>query len=62
MIKTTEQDSNHRHLENMSTKDLLLNMNKEDQSVPKAVAQCIPQIEQVVDLVSDKLLAGGRLF
>lgn len=62
MIKTTEQDSNHRHLDSMSTIELLTNINKEDQSVPYAVQKVIPQIEALVDVVSDKLLSGGRLF
>ena len=62
MIKTTEKDSNYRHLDKMTTNELLQNMNKEDQTVPLAVAKCINQIESVVDLVSDKLLSGGRLF
>ena len=62
MIKTTEQDSNYRHLEKMSTQELLTNMNQEDQTVPQAVQKVIPQIEALVDDISDKLLAGGRLF
>ena len=62
MIKTTEQDSKYRHLEKMSTQKLLTNMNQEDQTVPHAVQKVIPQIEALVDDISDKLLAGGRLF
>jgi N-acetylmuramic acid 6-phosphate etherase len=62
MIKTTEQDSKYRHLEKMSTQKLLTNMNQEDQTVPQAVQKVIPQIEALVDYISDKLLAGGRLF
>ncbi len=62
MIKTTEKDSNYRYLDKMTTNELLQNMNREDQTVPLAVAKCINQIESVVDLVSDKLLSGGRLF
>ena len=62
MIKTTEQDSNYRHLEKMSTQELLTNMNQEDQTVPQVVQKVIPQVEALVDDISDKLLAGGRLF
>lgn len=61
-IKTTEQPSNYRHLEKMSIHDLLANMNKEDQTVPLAVAKAIPQIEKLVAAIADKMLAGGRLF
>ena len=62
MIKTTEQSSSYRHLEKMSTNDLLKNINNEDKTVPYAIEKCIPQVEKVVDIVSEKLLSGGRLF
>ena len=60
--KITENSSNYRHLEQMSVKELLLNMNKEDQSVPLAIAKVADKIEAVVNLVTDHMLAGGRLF
>jgi N-acetylmuramic acid 6-phosphate etherase len=46
----------------MSIAELLANINKEDQTVPDAVAKAIPQIEKLVEAVSDKMLMGGRLF
>jgi N-acetylmuramic acid 6-phosphate etherase len=60
--KTTEQSSNYRHLEQMSTNELLSNINKEDQKVALVVEQCIPQIEKLVDEIADRMLSGGRLF
>jgi len=60
--KITERTSSYRHLEKMSVADLLVNINKEDQTVPDAVAKAIPQIEKLVEAVSDKMLMGGRLF
>jgi N-acetylmuramic acid 6-phosphate etherase len=60
--KITEQPSNYRHLEKMAIAELLVNINKEDQIVPAAVAKAIPQIEKLVEVISDKMLAGGRLF
>lgn len=60
--KITEQPSHYRHLEKMSIEELLLNINKEDKTVPPAVEKAIPQIEKLVATVSDKMLAGGRLF
>jgi|SRR6218665_92899 len=60
--KFTEQDSLYRHLEKMSVRTLLDNINKEDQTVPTAVEAAIPQIEKLVEVVSDKMLMGGRLF
>jgi len=61
-MSTTESTSHYRHLEKMSTRELLTNINKEDSTVPTAIAKAIPQIEQLVDAVADKMLAGGRLF
>lgn len=60
--KITEKTSSYRHLEKMSIAELLVNINKEDQTVPDAVAKAIPQIEKLVEAVSDKMLMGGRLF
>ncbi len=60
--KITEKPSSYRHLEKMSVAELLININKEDQTVPDAVAKAIPQIEKLVEAVSDKMLMGGRLF
>ncbi len=61
-VKVTEQTSTYRHLEQMSIKELLVNINQEDKTVPIAVEKAIPQIEQLCLAISDKMLAGGRLF
>ena len=58
----TEESSYYDHLEHMSVKDLLLNMNKEDHKVPVAVAKAIPQIEALVKDVVRRFERGGRLF
>lgn len=60
--KVTEQSSRYRHLEKMSIRDLLTNINEEDKIVPLAVEKAIPQIEVLVTAIVDKMLAGGRLF
>ena len=62
MERVTEQQSNYRHLEKMSIADLLFNINKEDKTVPSAVGEAIPQIEKLVEAISDKMLMGGRMF
>lgn len=61
-MKVTEQASTYRHLEQMSIQALLHNINTEDKIVPNAVEKAIPQIEKLVAAISDKMLAGGRLF
>ena len=60
--KTTEQDSHYNHLEKMSIKDVLSVINQEDQSVPRAVASALSQIEALIVQVVNKLKNGGRLF
>ncbi|WP_394341834.1 N-acetylmuramic acid 6-phosphate etherase [Sphingobacterium corticibacter] len=62
IIRTTEKESNHQGLDNMSTTELLTNINQEDQTVPHAVALAIPAIEKLVDITADRMKAGGRLF
>jgi N-acetylmuramic acid 6-phosphate etherase len=61
-VKVTEQPSEYHHLERMSVLEILKHINHEDQSVPKAVAEAVPQIEALVQVISDKMLMGGRLF
>lgn len=60
--KITESPSHYNDLEKKPIRDLLVDMNREDQSVPHAVERAIPQIERLVEAVSDRMLAGGRLF
>ena len=61
-IKVTEQVSQYRHLERMTTEEVLTNINREDKTVPYAIEKSIPDIVALVDVVKEKLLAGGRLF
>ena len=60
--KTTELASKYEHLEKMSVSDLLSNINNEDKSVPLAVEKALPQIENLVSKVVEKMKNGGRLF
>jgi N-acetylmuramic acid 6-phosphate etherase len=62
MQTTTERDSHYDHLEQMSLKDILQNINKEDQTVPLAVEKALPQIAKLAAAVAEKMKAGGRLF
>ncbi len=61
-IKTTEQTSKYDHLDKMSVRELLTNINNEDKTVPFAVEKAIPQIEILVTQVITKMKTGGRLF
>ena len=62
MKKTTESDSNYDALEQMSTADLLNNINREDKTVAQSVKDQIPQIEKLIDTIVPKMKNGGRLF
>lgn len=61
-IKITEQPSNYRHLEKMSISKILTNINNEDSLVATAVQKALPQIETLIKALSEKMIAGGRLF
>ena len=62
MKRTTEADSNYNDLDKMSVAELLQGMNNEDKTVPIAVEKAIPAIEKVVNVIVEKISAGGRLF
>ncbi len=59
---TTESSSNYNNLEKMSTRNLLKNINNEDQSVALSLSKSIPSIEKLIDAATEKLKNGGRLF
>ncbi|MDD2595564.1 MAG: N-acetylmuramic acid 6-phosphate etherase [Bacteroidales bacterium] len=61
-MKITEQASYYANLDKMPTHELLENMNREDKTVPQVVEGCIPQIEKLVDAISEKMKRGGRVF
>ena len=62
MERITEMASTYRHLDKMSVNELLVNMNREDLTVPDAVEKAIPQIEKLVQAIVQKMQNGGRLF
>lgn len=62
MERITEMASTYRHLDKMSVNELLVNMNREDRTVPDAVEKAIPQIEKLVQAIVQKMQNGGRLF
>lgn len=62
MNKVTEADSHYDSLEQMSTVDLLHNINNEDEKVARIVKQQIPSIVSLIEVIVEKLKLGGRLF
>jgi N-acetylmuramic acid 6-phosphate etherase len=61
-MSQTEAASNYNNLEKMSVRDILVNMNTEDTTVPKAVARAMPQLEALVPEIVKQMQKGGRLF
>lgn len=61
-LGTETPNSRTTNLDTMSTLDLLATMNSEDEAVPRAVRQALPDISRAVDLIVDARRAGGRLI
>lgn len=59
---TTESSSHYNNLEQMSVQEILTSINREDQTVPQAVAKSIPAIEALVEQIVPRMKNGGRLF
>ncbi|PHR47425.1 MAG: N-acetylmuramic acid 6-phosphate etherase [Fluviicola sp.] len=62
MKKITESASNYDHLEEMSMREILVGMNREDQTVPLAIEKIIPEIDAFVTKALECMVKGGRLF
>lgn len=50
-MQITEQPSLYDHLEKKSVREILEDINREDQKVASAVQKAIPQIEHLVNLI-----------
>ena len=61
-MSTTESSSYYDHLEKMSIRDVLININKEDKTIASATEKVIPQIEKLVEVLVEIMKRGGRLF
>ena len=60
--KITESESLYTNLEDLSSRELLININKEDQKVATAVSKVIDQINALIEQILPKMKEGGRLF
>lgn len=62
MHRVTEESSLHRHLEKMSTIELVSGINQEDKKVANAVEKVLPKVAELIDALYEKMKDGGRLF
>ncbi|WP_321478982.1 N-acetylmuramic acid 6-phosphate etherase [uncultured Bacteroides sp.] len=61
-VKISEQASIYNDLEKKSVRELLEDINAEDQKVALAVQKAIPQIEKLVTQIVPRMKQGGRIF
>jgi N-acetylmuramic acid 6-phosphate etherase len=62
MTRITEQPSHYRHLEKKSIEELTAAINSEDKLVPLAIEKALPQLNQLIAAIVQKLRNGGRMF
>lgn len=63
MTSLTEQrNPSTTDIDSLSTLEIVQRMNAEDATVTTAVAQALPAVAQAVDLIVERLRAGGRLI
>jgi len=61
-LLTEERNPASMDIDLLSTEGILRVINQEDQKVPLAVAQEVPQIAKAADLVAEAFRNGGRLI
>ena len=61
-IKISEQPSLYNDLEKKSIREILEDINTEDQKVALATQKAIPQIEKLVSQIVPRMKQGGRIF
>ncbi|MEZ7852465.1 MAG: N-acetylmuramic acid 6-phosphate etherase [SAR324 cluster bacterium] len=62
-IMLTEQpNSDTHHLHQMTSIEIVETMNAEDATIAKSVREALPEIASAVELISERLEKGGRLF
>ena len=61
-LDTERQNKDTMNLDQMSVREALTVMNKEDKKVAAAIEEVLPEIEQAVKMIIEKFNAGGRLI
>ncbi|RJG48200.1 N-acetylmuramic acid 6-phosphate etherase [Motilimonas pumila] len=59
---TESRNQASEQIDTLSTFEMLKVINEQDQTVPLAVQECLPEITQLVDHLAAKMAQGGRLF
>ncbi len=61
-LKTEADNPASRHIDKLSTSEILDIINAEDAKVAPAVREALPHIARAVDLIAATLSSGGRLY
>ena len=61
-ITTERRNPLSAHIDELPTLEMVKIVNGEDQKVALAVEKILPEIAQAVDIITDRLAKGGRLF
>lgn len=61
-LTTEKTNKNSRHLDRMTTREIVRVINDEDKTVPFAVERELDDISRAIDLIADRLRDGGRLI
>ena len=61
-IKITESPSLYDDLEHKTVREIIEEINTEDQRIALAVKEVLPQIEKLVETIIPRMCKGGRLF
>jgi len=61
LLRTEQVDTKYKELDVMSVSELLHAMNEGDLEVPKAITLVLPEIENAINAIVDRMLRGGRL-
>lgn len=61
-LATEQRNPHSQQIDRLSTEAMLHVINDEDHKVAEAIKEIIPAIARAVDVISDRLRQGGRLF
>lgn len=61
-LTTEKTNKNSRHIDKMTTAEIVRVINDEDKTVPFAVERELGDIARAIDLIAERLGAGGRLI
>ncbi len=62
MLRTEMRNEKTKNIDKMSTFDMIKLMNEENMNAVKTVGECAESIAKAIDVISERMVKGGRLF